>query len=61
MTSDIEGLRRSESDGERPLRMTIHAQVEAAQEEVVLVTAYVPDESEWIGYSRRRRRKGQGR
>jgi hypothetical protein len=106
MTFDIEGLRRSIADGERPLRVTTHAQVEAfkeglqladlrhvfetgkvieeyeggralvygwprtvglpvhvvieaAPEEVVLVTAYVPDESEWIGYSRRRRRKGQ--
>ena len=104
MTLDIEGLRRSIADGERPLRITTHAQVEAfkdglrlvdlrhvfetgrvieeyergralvfgwprtirlpvhvvveaAPEEVVLVTAYVPDESEWIGYSRRRRPK----
>jgi hypothetical protein len=104
MTLDIEGLRRSVAEGERPLRVTTHAQVEAfkeglqladlrhifetgavveeyeggrallygwavtahlpvhvaieaALEEVVLITAYVPDSSEWIGYSRRRRRR----
>ena len=101
---DIEGLRRSVAEGERPLRITTHAQVEAfkeglqladlrhvfeigavieeygrerallygwavtvhlpvhlvieeAPEEVVLITAYIPDRSEWIGYSRRRKRR----
>jgi hypothetical protein len=101
---DIQGLRRSVLEGERPLRVTTHAQVEAfkeglqlpdlrhvfetgtvieeyeeerallygwavsvrlpvhlvieaAPEEVVLITAYVPDSSQWIGYSRRRRRR----
>jgi hypothetical protein len=106
VTFDVEGLRRSVAEDERPLRITTHAQVEAfneglqltdlrhvfetgsvieeydgarallygwavtvhipvhlvvevAPEEVVLITAYVPDDSEWIGYSRRRRRKGR--
>jgi hypothetical protein len=106
MTFDIQGLRHSVANGERPLRLTTHAHVEAfkeglqladlrrvfetgkvieeyeggralvygwaqtvylpihlvieaAPEEIVLVTAYVPDDSEWIGYSRRRRRKGR--
>jgi len=99
---DIRDLRRSVAEGERLLRVTTHAQVEAfkeglqladlrhifetgkvieeyerdrallygwavtahlpvhlvieiAPEEIVLITTYIPDASEWIGYTRRRR------
>ena len=104
MAFDLEGLRRSVAEGERPLRVTTHGQVEAIKEgleladlrrvfesgtvieeheddrvllygwassvrlpvhlvveassnEVVFITAYVPDDAEWIGYTRRRRRR----
>ncbi|MBI2886559.1 MAG: DUF4258 domain-containing protein [Chloroflexi bacterium] len=37
----------------------VHLVVEDAGEEVVIVTVYVPDERDWIGFTRRRRRPGR--
>ena len=39
------------------IRLPIHLVVEVAEDEVVVITAYVPDPSDWIGYTRRRRRE----
>lgn len=38
-------------------KLPVHLVVEAAAGEVALVTAYVPDSAEWIGYTRRRRKR----
>jgi hypothetical protein len=40
-------------------RMPVHIVVQDAPDEVVIVTAYVPDRSEWIGYARRRKRRAR--
>lgn len=37
-------------------RLPVHVVIEAGEGEAVVVTAYVPDDGEWIGYTRRRRR-----
>ena len=37
-------------------RLPVHVVIEAPPEEVVVVTAYIPDDAEWIGYTERRKR-----
>ena len=59
---DIERLRSQVASGEKPLRITTHAQVEAAKDGLLLadlriVTVYVPDPDIWIANVRRRRRR----
>jgi len=58
-----EGRIIEEYDGDRALlfgwavsaHLPVHVVIEAGPDEVVIVTAYVPDDALWIGYTERRR------